>query len=809
MYIKDHNIEAYNRICDGLSHSNRVATVCATGTGKSYQALQLIWDNSTSRILFITSLDSIRESFARLVTSELGQDNVKSIIYDNLSKDEYFQHWDIIILDEFHRAGAEIWGRNLSTLLEINPNAKVLGLSATPVRYLDDMRNMADELFEGNVVYELSLPKAIATGILPIPEYVSCLYSAEPLEEKIQKYEEKLKVVKRIKNKGKIEQLIANVKQMVAQLPEVPEILQRNIHNKSGHYIIFCSNKEQLNSLSKDVETWFRGINLVNIYSVYYEKNDNEKELQRFLKDDSNAVKLLLAINMINEGIHADSIDGVIFMRPTVSPNVYLQQMGRALSSGKADRPLVLDMVNNLDCIKMSKDLAEEVNAIIEHNYFDDENRMLFSIQDYVQNIEELLSSIESSLFWGWDDWYSLAQEYYEKNGNLNITRFYKTTDEYPLGEWIHTQRVDYKKGILLKERISKLESLEMTWEPWQIQWDEGLRHARLYFEKYGHINVPKGFKTSDGFNLDAWINNKRGNYKRHALNPEQVKALEELGIAWSVFEMQWAEGVKAAQKYYYENGNIDVPRTYITSSGLRLGQWISERRRDYSEGRLSEEQIRQLNELKMTWDRNAQAWSFGLKESKDFYTEYGHLVVPRKYISPSGFKLGYWISGKRQDYKKDKLNIEQISSLEECGMVWDREKIRTHIPVESCDVVYPEEIDGSKFVEGASCIITVNSYERDKKARKKCIDHFKELDGTIKCQICGFSFGDFYGDDYNNIIEVHHIIPLSDIRSEYVVDPIKDLIPVCPNCHCALHSKNAESVDGLKLRLSKKHNDY
>ena len=66
-------------------------------------------------------------------------------------------------------------------------------------------------------------------------------------------------------------------------------------------------------------------------------------------------------------------------------------------------------------------------------------------------------------------------------------------------------------------------------------------------------------------------------------------------------------------------------------------------------------------------------------------------------------------------------------------------------------------------------------------------------------CKIGGMSFEQTYGPEIKDIIEVHHIVPLNQIGESYVVDPIKDLIPVCPNCHAAIHSKS-----GNKLSLSK-----
>ena len=86
---------------------------------------------------------------------------------------------------------------------------------------------------------------------------------------------------------------------------------------------------------------------------------------------------------------------------------------------------------------------------------------------------------------------------------------------------------------------------------------------------------------------------------------------------------------------------------------------------------------------------------------------------------------------------------------------------------------------------EGAKKTVVVNAYERNSVARKICIEHY-----GAKCQVCGFDFAETYGSDYEGLIEVHHIIPISCIQSEYTVDPVKDLIPLCSNCHTAIHKK-------------------
>jgi 5-methylcytosine-specific restriction protein A len=95
-----------------------------------------------------------------------------------------------------------------------------------------------------------------------------------------------------------------------------------------------------------------------------------------------------------------------------------------------------------------------------------------------------------------------------------------------------------------------------------------------------------------------------------------------------------------------------------------------------------------------------------------------------------------------------------------------------------------PEEVAGpSRFVEGTKSRITVNSFERSRQARERCIAHY----GSV-CIACGFSFRKAYGDKVGEHIHVHHIVPLAAVGRAYNLDAIRDLRPVCPNCHAVIH---------------------
>lgn len=114
-------------------------------------------------------------------------------------------------------------------------------------------------------------------------------------------------------------------------------------------------------------------------------------------------------------------------------------------------------------------------------------------------------------------------------------------------------------------------------------------------------------------------------------------------------------------------------------------------------------------------------------------------------------------------------------------------------------EISYPDDLeDEKKYFEGAKKRITVNAYERDQKARNKCIEYF-----GCRCQCCEVNFEEVYGEIGRGFIHVHHLKSLSAIGEKYEVDPIKDLIPLCPNCHAMIHRrKEPYSLEELKEKL-------
>jgi 5-methylcytosine-specific restriction enzyme A len=108
--------------------------------------------------------------------------------------------------------------------------------------------------------------------------------------------------------------------------------------------------------------------------------------------------------------------------------------------------------------------------------------------------------------------------------------------------------------------------------------------------------------------------------------------------------------------------------------------------------------------------------------------------------------------------------------------------------------VELPEELPRRKYVEGATRRVIVDAYERNSKARRRCLEYYGS-----RCVVCDFGFREAYGD-IGDGIHVHHLRDIASIGRYYRINPIKGLRPVCPNCHAILHqTKPAMTIERLR----------
>lgn len=171
----------------------------------------------------------------------------------------------------------------------------------------------------------------------------------------------------------------------------------------------------------------------------------------------------------------------------------------------------------------------------------------------------------------------------------------------------------------------------------------------------------------------------------------------------------------------------------------------------------------------------------------------------PPKYVISIAHR--YLINRELRPDEFDAVQAKQF--LIDNGFKVERKKSNELVeiqPNEKFEIFNDEYIENSDIFEGALKQVEVNIYERSSRARKLCLEHH-----GYHCKVCDFDFEKTYGEIGKEFIHVHHVVDLATVGKEYKVDPINDLVPVCPNCHAMLHKKKpiAFTIEELKEHLN------
>ena len=698
-----------------LKKTKRAAIIHPTGTGKSFIGMKLAEDHPGAHICWLSPSEYIYNTQIenlKAVTGGYAPDNINFITYAKLmvmNEEEMAAiNPGFIVLDEFHRCGAGQWGKGVGRVLDTYPDVPVLGLSATNVRYLDNQRDMAEELFGGNVASRMSLGEAIVRDILHPPLYITSIYSCQKDIEKYQARIDNKKI--KLSRDGHVKTYVAGIeadrseccldtaqkhldalRRALDRAEGLEAVFQRHMKQKGGKYILFCSSIQHMREMIQRVPEWFSGIDQTpQVYSVHSDDYASRQEFVRFRQDDGPRLKLLFSIDMLNEGIHVDDVDGVILFRPTVSPIIYKQQIGRALSANNTRQPVIFDIVNNFENLysisSVQEEMQEAVSQLREAGQEDLVVNESFVIIDEVRDCRQVFGRLQETLSASWDVMFETARGYYEEHGNLLVPRMYRS-NHLSLGLWIETQRKVKKgaiPGTLTEERVARLESIGMSWEgPSKRNWAVKFQAALEYFQEHGDLAVDIHYVTPGGFRLGGWIASlRRWNNAGVKLTEERKRQLDSIGMIWDKYEYRWQRNYMLAKKYFDEHGNLDVPNGRKAKDGTDLAQWLNRMRALRSDGKLGQSQAERLSALGMRWAKKSDIeWERGYEQAREYFLERGNLDVPMGYRTDDGFELGQWVYSHRHacnspDTKNSKnavrgLTEERKTRLTELGMAW------------------------------------------------------------------------------------------------------------------------------------------
>lgn len=679
--LYEHNRKAYENVKVYIERYGKACVIHPTGTGKSYIGFALVEDNPDKKFLWLSPSSYIYKTQTESLKNEqhISFSNVVfhtySWLINNLNSLGDLNP-DYIILDEFHRTGARKWRSGINALIKFYPDARILGLTATNIRYLDCRRDMAKEIFDNRIASEMSLAEAMARRILPVPKYIISVYS---YKEKIDYYEKRINSTRNKFKKGEGLAILEKLKNRLDDAEGIEKVFSKYIKNRTGKYIVFCSGIDHMCEMMTQVPLWFSYIDRrPRIYSVYRAKRHSESEFEQFVNDDSPHLKLLFAIDMLNEGIHVAGVDGVILLRTTISPIIYKQQIGRALAAGRMGRPIIFDMVNNFDNLCNISALKNEYDSLFAMKRLmssDDDNRYEFEIIDELKDCRELLYSLRRNLGTTWEEYYQSLCIYKAKYGTAYVPKRYIDPQGIYLGRWFVKQRSLYRHGNLEKWQIDLLEDLGVSWEEEiHVRFENRFGDLLEYKRTHENVNVPGGYVTPNGIALGEWCCRIRVDYRKGRLTQEKIKRFEAIGFEWNPLEQYWNEGYAHAVEYYNKYGNLEVAKKYLCDDGYKLGYWINRQRNirnGKSKGILGEERISKLDRIGMIWKFDEKEKFMEYVDAYIKYREDYGTQIFSNYKNAEGLALGQWVFRMKKEYSEGSLIDYRIKELDNIGFDW------------------------------------------------------------------------------------------------------------------------------------------
>ena len=681
--LYEHNAKCYKEVKKAYeSGENVVGIVHATGTGKSYNALQLAYDNKDKKIVYIVPSNGIIEHIEKIISNSPNLDfkrdfpNLELRTYQSLvslSKEELKKiECDILIIDEFHHMGAPIWGAQVKAMIETHEDIKIFGMTAYTVRdrntpYERDMANPnTNELFSNKIVSRYDLCDAMMDGILPIPVYKSSYITMEDIEDVENRLDKSLLSKEECK---KYKDMLLAAKERIHEAKSIPKVISKNI-KPNGKYIYFCppyseTGVNDIETIKAQAMNWFKQITEEDNIEFYTSTSQMGKEgiknREAFYEDMTtegedakDKLRVMFAINQYNEGIHAPNVDGVILGRATSSDIVFFEQIGRGLAV-RGDAKEKFEQLAQYSK-KELEEMCKSRQIEIKENYTKEDliERLIAPTIIDLSNNFRYIKELENNL----------------KNRVREIQNRKVETNPRE----IKIKEVSFDIEMEDQDFYEMLEDIK---ERLLTPWEEMYGYAKIYYEHYNDLEVPQKFRTNDGYTyeeygkirLGQWISSQRQITSQES---ERGCLLTEIGMRFETRKrntLSWEEMYGYAKIYYEHYNDLEVPQKFRTNDGytyeedgkIRLGNWISNQRQNVPQ---ESEQGHLLTEIGMRFETKNS--TLGLEEmygyAKIYYEHYNNLEVPTRFRTNDGYtyeeegkiRLGQWINNQRRNVPQE-----------------------------------------------------------------------------------------------------------------------------------------------------------
>lgn len=273
-----------------------------------------------------------------------------------------------------------------------------------------------------------------------------------------------------------------------------------------------------------------------------------------------------------------------------------------------------------------------------------------------------------------WNERYDLAKAYNDEYGNLDIPKDYCVGD-FQLGKWIRQQKSQYKAGAMPEGHIKRLSDIGMVWDNVvkknaENSYITGFRHLEEFITENGVKALSGNIVCKDGYNLGNWLANCKTKYRNEKLAKKHIIHFQQLGISFEAVD-SWEERYQDLKSFLTEHNMTSVPKSTIDRNGYDLYYWVSDQRRAYKSGKLTQEQMQKLDDIGYPFYADSSSRQKKLQEKwmKNYeivleYSEAHKGEHTPKAVVYKGVSIVSWLSNQQVQFRKGKMIPERIELL-------------------------------------------------------------------------------------------------------------------------------------------------
>lgn len=397
--LLNHNEPVYRQLCDMLDAFGQAIILACTGHGKSYIIKEYLEQHDVEALVVCTGRE-IKENWQRV------SDRIVAVTYQAFSNMQNPPQYPVTVFDEAHHLCSPVWGKKAREFVN-NYDGLVIGLTADSRRYSDGGKDVADEFFDGHVVYGYTLAQAIENEILPSFTYVCTLAEVEKRVEKARKYQTNKA------NMAIVNHLVERLQYTAENVCNISRILSDHMPDGLRKGILFVDSIEAIEDGVKLAQENFQS----PVWQVHSAQAESLNAANKAAFEEA-AEGWCVTVNKFNEGLHIPGVNTIIMLRRTKSPTVFFQQIGRAMASDNLGQQVIIfDFVGNNASLKTISTNVGELLGIAQRNTSANKRTQII-VKDYASEALSILNSIEELINGYWsEEEIAILREWYPKEG--------------------------------------------------------------------------------------------------------------------------------------------------------------------------------------------------------------------------------------------------------------------------------------------------------------------------------------------------------------------------------------------------------